>query len=186
MAGFFNKAMDFLGLSDNDPYDDYAAYEDQPQQPARRAAAPQPGADEVSNVRTLPASPQPESGVVGIQVQPAQRAAAASAVSVSGSVRPLPNASAAAQKVHVVKPSSFTEAQEIGERFRSSQPVIINLTEVDRDLKRRLVDFASGLAFGLNGDMKKVAESVFMLTPSNVEVSAEEKRRLQESGLYRS
>lgn len=187
MAGFFNKAMDFLGLSDNDPYDDYAAYEDQPlPQPQQRRQAPPPiPVDEVSNVRTFPAGPPQESGVVGIQVQ-SQPRPHAQASTGSGSVRPLPNVATTTQKVHVIKPTSFTEAQEIGERFRSSQPVIINLTEVDRDLKRRLVDFASGLTFGLNGDMKKVAESVFMLTPSNVEVSAEEKRRLQESGLYRS
>ena len=180
MAGFFNKAMDFLGLSDAEPYDDYPTYDERPNgPPVRRAERPQPighSMDEVPNVRTLPVH-SPESGVVGIQAQP--RATG------SGSVRPITTGPSSAQ-VHVVAPKSFTEAQEIGERFRSMQPVIINLTGVDRDLKRRLVDFASGLTFGLNGDMKKVAESVFMLTPTNVEVSADEKRRLQESGLYRS
>jgi cell division inhibitor SepF len=180
MAGFFNKAMDFLGLSDAEPYDDYPTYDERPKPPVRRAERPQPivhGMEEMPNVRTLPVH-SPESGVVGIQAQPRSTG--------SGSVRPLTPSPASAAQVHVVAPKSFTEAQEIGERFRSMQPVIINLTGVDRDLKRRLVDFASGLTFGLNGDMKKVAESVFMLTPTNVEVSADEKRRLPESGLYRS
>jgi cell division inhibitor SepF len=181
MAGFFNKALDFLGLSDAEPYDDYGSYDDRPtvapiRRPANQGPAQQAGYEDMPNVRALPVT-QPESGIGPIQIQ--------SRPSVSTSVRPL-SPSPAAHSVHVVAPTSFTEAQEIGERFRSAQPVIINLTGVDRDLKRRLVDFASGLTFGLNGDMKKVAESVFMLTPSNVEVSADEKRRLQESGLYRS
>ena len=181
MAGFFHKAMDFLGLSDNDAYDDYPSYEDQaspgPQFPRRASAAPQFPESESGAVRQLPVLPA-DSGVFGVQAQPKN--------AVSGSVRPISSSSPAHTKVQVVAPTSFSEAQEIGECFRSMQPVIVNLTGVDRDLKRRLVDFASGLTFGLNGDMKRVADSVFMLTPTNVEVSAEEKRRLQERGLYRS
>jgi cell division inhibitor SepF len=184
MAGFLNKALDFLGLSDAEPYDDYPTYDERPAQaPVRRAGngGPQGGGyEDMPNVRALPVT-QPESGIGSIQIQQIQT----QRPTVSTSVRPL-SPSPASTNVHVVAPTSFSEAQEIGERFRSAQPVIINLTGVDRDLKRRLVDFASGLTFGLNGDMKKVAESVFMLTPSNVEVSADEKRRLQESGLYRS
>jgi cell division inhibitor SepF len=184
MAGFFNKAMDFLGLSDNDAYDDYPSYEDQgaaaqpfPRRgPAVSSSFPEP---EPAPVRQLPVLPS-DSGVSAVQAQPQQKNA------VSGSVRPIASGSPASTKVQVVAPTSFAEAQEIGECFRSMQPVIVNLTGVDRDLKRRLVDFASGLTFGLNGDMKRVADSVFMLTPTNVEVSAEEKRRLQERGLYRS
>lgn len=179
MAGFLHKAMDFLGLSDNDAYDDYPSYEDQlPQQPQfqRRGTIATPQVDpDMSVVRPLPVLPA-DSGVSAVQAQPKS--------AVSGSVRPI--AASAATKVQVVAPTSFGEAQEIGECFRSMQPVIVNLTGVDRDLKRRLVDFASGLTFGLGGDMKRVADSVFMLTPSNVEVSAEEKRRLQERGLYRT
>ncbi len=181
MAGFFNKAMDFLGLSDSDAYDDYPSYEDQgaPQpQPSRRGPNPSNSYDpDMAVVRPLPVVP-PDSGVSSVQAQPR--------VVLSGSVRPLSPTTPAVSKVHVLAPTSFGEAQEIGERFRSMQPVIVNLTGVDRDLKRRLVDFASGLTFGLNGDMKKVADSVFMLTPTNVEVSAEEKRRLQERGLFRT
>jgi cell division inhibitor SepF len=181
MAGFFHKAMDFLGLSDNDAYDDgYPSYEEQlPQQPhypRRGAVSPQTEPD-MAVVRPLPVLPA-DSGVSAVQAQPKS--------AVSGSVRPIAATAQTTTKVQVVAPTSFGEAQEIGERFRSMQPVIVNLTGVDRDLKRRLVDFASGLTFGLGGDMKRVADSVFMLTPTNVEVSAEEKRRLQERGLYRT
>jgi cell division inhibitor SepF len=89
-------------------------------------------------------------------------------------------------RVHVVAPQGFNDAQEIGDKLKNNQPVIVNLQAVDRDLARRLIDFASGLAYGLGGQMERVADQVFLLTPTNVEVSAEEKRRLQERGLYRS
>ena len=89
-------------------------------------------------------------------------------------------------KVHVVAPSKFADAQEIGDRFKNGQPVIVNLQANDRELSRRMIDFCSGVTYALAGSMDKVADQVFLLTPSNVEVSAEEKRRLQERGLYRS
>jgi cell division inhibitor SepF len=91
-----------------------------------------------------------------------------------------------APKVHVVEPHGFNDAQEIGDRVKANQPVIINLRGVSRDLQRRLIDFSSGLAYGVGGSMSRVADQVFLLTPSNVEVSAEEKERLQARGLYRS
>jgi cell division inhibitor SepF len=99
-------------------------------------------------------------------------------------VRPFTQPQAA--KVHVVTPAGFNDAQEIGDKLKDNQPVIVNLQGIDRELSRRLIDFSSGLTYGLGGAMERVAEQVFLLTPSNVEVSAEEKRRLQERGLYRS
>lgn len=87
-------------------------------------------------------------------------------------------------KVHVVEPSSFNDCQQIADKFKTDTPVIINLQRSDSDLSKRLVDFASGLTYGLNGGMQKVADKVFLLTPSNVEVSAEERRRLQEKGFF--
>ena len=95
-------------------------------------------------------------------------------------IQPVQNA-----KVHVMEPSSFGDAQEIGDRLKASQPVIVNLSNADRELSRRMVDFCSGATYVLGGSMDKVASQVFLLTPSNVEVSAEERRRLQERG-YRS
>jgi len=88
--------------------------------------------------------------------------------------------------VHIVAPGSFNDAQEIGDKLKASQPVIVNLQSSDADLRRRLIDFASGLTYGVGGAMERVAKEVFLLTPSNVEISAEEKRRLQERGLMRS
>jgi cell division inhibitor SepF len=87
-------------------------------------------------------------------------------------------------KVHVVEPQGFNDAQEVGDRLKANQPVILNLQGVTRELQRRLIDFSSGLAYAVGGSMDRVAEQVFLLTPSNVEVSPEEKERLQARGLY--
>lgn len=87
-------------------------------------------------------------------------------------------------KVHIVEPSSFNECQQIADKFKANIPVIINLQHSDGDLSKRLVDFASGLTYGLDGGMQKIADRVFLLTPTNVEVSAEERRRLQEKGFF--
>jgi cell division inhibitor SepF len=88
-------------------------------------------------------------------------------------------------RVHVSAPSEFADAQEIADRFRTGQPVIVNLGNAYRELAHRMIDFCSGVAYALGGSMDKVADKVFLMTPSNVEVSAEEKRRLQERGLFR-
>ena len=87
-------------------------------------------------------------------------------------------------KPHVVLPASFNQAQEVGDRFKSNQPVIVNLQAVDRDLARRLIDFASGLCYGIGGQMERVAKDVYLLTPADVEVSDDERRRLSERGLH--
>ncbi len=87
-------------------------------------------------------------------------------------------------KPHVVSPVTFNEAQEVADKFKLNQPVIVNLQQADRDLTRRLIDFASGLCYGVGGDMAKVADHVYMLTPSDVEVAPEERALLQEAGLH--
>jgi cell division inhibitor SepF len=91
-----------------------------------------------------------------------------------------------ATRVHVMDPRGFNDAQEVGDRLKNGQPVILNLQGVDRDLQRRLIDFSSGLAYAIGGTMSKAADQVFLLTPSNSEISDEEKERLQARGLYRA
>ncbi len=90
--------------------------------------------------------------------------------------------SAANVQVHLVIPRSFNDAQQIADRFKQSVPVILNLQSSDAELSKRLIDFASGLTYALNGGMQRVADKVFLLTPRNVEVSAEERARLLERG----
>jgi cell division inhibitor SepF len=159
----------WLGLIDEDEYGDLPRYDDAPVSSGRsgglRSVDPAMG---TPSVRTLPADDLP-SGIT-----PVSRPV----------IRPM-NAAATA-KVHVVEPTGFTDAQEIGDRLRANDPVNVTLQAEEPELARRLVDFCSGSTYVLGGKMERVARNVFLLTPSNVEVSAEERRRLQERGIYHS
>ena len=98
-----------------------------------------------------------------------------------GALEAAPNTSV---QVHLVLPRSFNDAQQIADRFKDGVPVILNLQGTDVDLSKRLIDFASGLTYALDGGMQRVADKVFLLTPRNVEVSAEERARLLEKGFF--
>ncbi len=188
----FHKTMVWLGLVDDDEYygedDEYYAdeYGEPVAAPARQPAR-QPARVAAGSVPSAPTAPESspltvirsrrERDDVAPPPAPAPPTARASAV------KPIPMP---ATRVHVMDPKGFNDAQEVGDRLKNGQPVILNLQGVDRDLQRRLIDFASGLAYALNGTMSKAADQVFLLTPSNVEVSEEEKERLQARGLYRT
>jgi cell division inhibitor SepF len=168
-SGIMHKAMVYLGLSDD--YEDYGStYEESPSPtPASRRPVEPPEAASVSAVRPMAREAADPGGGVSLTPRPAV-------------VRPITPQSA---KVHVVAPVRFADAQEVGDRFRNQQPVIVNLQNAEPQLSRRMIDFCSGVTYALAGSMDKVADQVFLLTPSNVEVSAEERRRLEER-LYRS
>ncbi|MCX4095230.1 cell division protein SepF [Nocardia sp. alder85J] len=87
-------------------------------------------------------------------------------------------------KITTLRPRTYAEAAIIGERFRDGTPVIMDLVEMSNADARRLVDFAAGLAFALRGSFDKVATKVFLLSPADVDVSAEERRRIAETGFY--
>jgi len=87
-------------------------------------------------------------------------------------------------EVHLVIPKNFNDAQPIADKFKVDIPVIINLQGSEADLAKRLIDFCSGLTYALDGGMQRIAEKVFLLTPRNVEVSAEERARLIEKGFF--
>ncbi len=101
--------------------------------------------------------------------------------SVSGGV-----GTSAQMKMHIVEPKSFTEAQAIADKFKQGTPVIMNMASTKPDLAKRLLDFASGLTYGLDGGLQKVSDKVFMLTPHNVDVTDADRRRLRDTGLYSS
>jgi cell division inhibitor SepF len=212
MASIWRRTMVYLGLVDDEEYEEYEPY-DEPQTQAMAAAtpsrrggrsAPDPmdGAydPEPTGVRTLPRDEgfSPELRAMEPRVAEPRNIGGSGMGNTSGMgssgavtlqprpsvVRPFSQPQAA--KVHITVPVGFNDAQEIGDKLKANQPVIVNLQGIDRDLSRRLIDFSSGLTYGLGGAMERVAEQVFLLTPSNVEVSAEEKRRLQERGLYRA
>jgi len=99
-----------------------------------------------------------------------------------GVVRSIPTA--APRQIRVVEPRIFDDAQEFADQFKGGVPVIINLRMTEDKHAPKILQFASGLVYGLNGRMQKVGEQVFLLTPFNMEVSADEKRRLVEHGLF--
>jgi cell division inhibitor SepF len=164
--------MIWLGLAD-DEYEDYEHYEEPRAAPSGRRQA------------RVYAQGEPEEAPGTIRTLTREEASPARLPEDRPTiVRPItPDKT---PRVHVVAPARFADAQEIGDRLKDDQPVIVNLQVVDRELARRMIDFCSGLAYALSGSMEKVADQVFLLTPSDVEVSAEERRRLQERGLFRS
>jgi cell division inhibitor SepF len=175
----FHKTMVWLGLVDDDEYyadDEY--YVDEYGEPLH---APARGATATATV-TAPA-PTEQSQLTVIRTPRAREEPAPVPTPRPAAVTPIPMP---ATRVHVMDPKGFNDAQEVGDRLKSGQPVILNLQGVERDLQRRMIDFSSGLAYALNGTMSKAAEQVFLLTPSDVEVSDEEKERLQARGLYRA
>ena len=102
-----------------------------------------------------------------------------------GTVRPLPSLVETPQvRVHLVMPKNFNDAQVIADKFKTDIPVILNLQSSETELAKRLIDFASGLTYALDGGMQRVADKVFLLTPKNVEVSAEERQRMLEKGFF--
>ncbi len=159
--------------------DDYevAAYDDGPVQdrPAVRAV-PQPRAGRGGSGVSPVGSDDWEEGDGGVRVM----SAVPDPVEPSrGVVRSLPTSA----KPFVVSPTGFNDVQQVADKFRRNQPVIVNMQGLDRDLSRRLIDFSSGLCYGLEGDMERVADQVFLLTPHGAEVSDDERRRIREGGL---
>ena len=99
-------------------------------------------------------------------------------------LRSVQNGGRAGVQVHLVIPKSFNDAQQVADQFKDDVPVILNLQSTDTDLSKRLIDFASGLTYALDGGMQRIADKVFLLTPRNVEISAEERARLIEKGFF--
>ncbi|HEC08988.1 MAG TPA: DUF552 domain-containing protein [Acidimicrobiales bacterium] len=194
--------MSYLGLTVDDEYDDHVEYDDYDDvEPTHHSApmgrgvhpdthrpAPQPGGPVLTPVPGSGSPVAPATGEQGVvrtvSREVAEKAGArmsAGPATRSTSVRTV---AVSPSRPHIVAPESFDDAQQVADRFKAEQPVILNLQEVDRDLQRRLIDFASGLSYGLGGRMARVAAGVYLLTPANVEVSDEEKRKLQERGLH--
>ena len=87
-------------------------------------------------------------------------------------------------QVHLVLPRSFNDAQQVADRYKNGVPVILNLQSADAELSKRLIDFASGLTYALDGGMQRIADKVFLLTPRDVELSAEDRARMLERGFF--
>lgn len=190
MSSFWRQAMLYLGLGPDEEYEDYD--NDRGPAPVGQATGPvhpEPVDDlRTGAVRPVASVPEPEPEPALSAVRPIRDVEPVplptpvpERTPADGSVRAIPISSA---KPHVVVPTGFNQAQEVGDRFKGNQPVIVNLQAVDRELARRLIDFASGLCYGIGGQMERIAKDVYLLTPSDVEVSDEERRRLTERGLH--
>ncbi len=194
MASMLRKGMSWLGLGPDEDYDDYDyadpddRYADEEiDEPSRRAGRSDHGA--VVAIRSPPGcrgrcrlGRAAEPG--GIRVLPGLRDVRAGGAARTrhrprrSVVRPLPTP--VPTKPHVVSPQSFNDAQDVGDWFKRRQPVIVNLQGLDRDLARRLLDFASGVTYGLGGSVERVASHVYLLTPADVEVSDEDRRLIKD------
>ena len=167
----WKRTMDYLGLGPDDAYDDDVIEDDyepaprgkRPQEPDPRTTRSDPAGDAV--VRTLPSRPTFPSR----DFDPSQ--ARRSTVSDDSGVNPRPKQSTSRStgrgsvEPTTVRPRRFDQAQEVADRFKEGNPVIMNLEGDDREVARRLIDFASGLCYGLDGSMEKVANGVYLLKP---------------------
>ncbi|GLZ10612.1 cell division protein SepF 2 [Actinomadura sp. NBRC 104425] len=180
MASAMRKMAVYLGLVEDDRYDDkygkydeydeYEVYDDD----ADTLAGRRSGRDEEPGGQLTRADDAAERERDHHAASPGDRRSVA--VYESGSTD--------LARITTLHPRTYNEARTIGEHFREGTPVIMNLTEmVDSDAKR-LVDFAAGLVFGLHGSIERVTNKVFLLSPANVEVTAEDKARMAERGFF--
>ena len=159
MPGAWKKTLSYLGLVEEEEED----VTDLPEDPALYAAEPeQPHHRFGRSHEPVAVAPSPETVGGGVRTIPQPR--------------PHP-----ATTIHKAEPKRFNEARDLGDKFREGIPVIMNLQGTEDPIARRLVDFASGLVFGLGGKIEMAANRVYLLTPADVEVSAEERQRLSGS-----
>ena len=174
----WHRTLVYFGLAEDDAYDDedldYNEHEAELQDSYR----------ERPNVRPLAAPPPRRVRRHLLRRGRHQRAADHVAAARERRRAPPTGAPAATSQVHFVAPKSFNDVQNVADKFKDTIPVILNLQGTDTDLSKRLIDFSSGLTYALDGGMQRIADKVFLLTPRNVEVSAEERARLVEKGFF--
>lgn len=158
MSGAMRRIGEYLGLlEDTGRYDDYDDYDQEvaEERAARRAPAREPRPAPVSD---LAERRRPAAGPAGVVAE--------------------------LSRITTLHPRTYNEARTIGENYRDGTPVIMNLSEMDDDDAKRLVDFAAGLIFGTHGSIERVTSKVFLLSPANVTVAAEDKQRIAEGGFF--
>jgi len=200
-VSMLKKTLIYLGLGPDDEYDSFdeyapidagpersgaqAALASEDPRPVQAVADRTPGSQSAT-VRPIAAVSRPEpSGSVRVVPSESRPESAPSSpdpsVGASAANAPIPPVvrivDSRAASPHTVSPETFNDAQLIGDRFKAGQAVIVNLQYADRDLRRRIVDFASGLCYALGGSMERVADQVYLLVPADVEVSDADTRR---------
>jgi cell division inhibitor SepF len=186
MSGAMRRIGEYLGLlEDTGRYDEYDGQYDDTYADARAPQAAHAGpvrGQETAPVQSAPRrAPEPRPAAVADlserrragQAQPG----AAAPVEVPGTVAEL-------SRIITLHPRTYNEARNIGENFREGTPVIMNLSEMDDTDAKRLVDFAAGLVFATRGTIERITNKVFLLSPPNVSVAAEDKQRIVEGGFF--
>jgi cell division inhibitor SepF len=177
MAGAMRKMAVYLGLVEDDRYEDYDEYDDTGARGERTDAGDR--GERGSGDRV------PERGRTSTAVRDEARASVAALSERRGAnLTVAPSAATDLVRITTIHPRTYNEAKAIGEAFRDGTPVIMNLTGMDDVDAKRLVDFAAGLVFGLHGTIERVTNKVFLLSPANVTVTAEDKARMAESGFF--
>ena len=175
MASAMRKMAVYLGLVEDDhryqdKYDSYGEYEDYDDQADRPEQIDEPDVRGAGRDGGVGRDGEMDGGYAGYQPADWRTEHVSQMTDLA--------------RITTLHPRTYNEARTIGEHFREGTPVIMNLTEmVDSDAKR-LVDFAAGLIFGLRGSIERVTNKVFLLSPANVEVTAEDKARIAERGFF--
>ena len=172
LGDLWNRTLVYFGIAEDEEWDEdgYVTNEQLEESYRRR---------DRQNVRRLPATPEEADDWTSSEPSRPRESRRQPPSRLRSVDVPAP------AKVHLVVPRSFNDAKQIADRFKAQIPVILNLQGADTELSKRLIDFASGLTYALDGSMQRVADRVFLLTPRNVELSAEERARaLEHGGFY--
>jgi len=196
LGNVWNRALVYFGIAEEDDYwdEEYSAedslersYSERPNVRRLHYARRGGGSEEFDDwsepeaTEPVPVQTAPQASSSRPSVLSGRRSSRAERAPLEAVSAP---ASSTSQRVHLVVPRGFNDAQAIADKFKESVPVILNLQGADAELAKRLIDFSSGLTYALNGGMQRVADKVFLLTPRNVEVSAEERARMLERGFF--
>ncbi|NJQ02407.1 cell division protein SepF [Streptomyces zingiberis] len=207
MAGAMRKMAVYLGLVEDDGYDGRGfdpddEFEPEPEpdrahrqhrpshQPHQADRTDRAEQDEPARISQPPAQREP----VAVPAESGRPARIAPVASITPEPQSLEKSAPVIMpkvvserepyRITTLHPRTYNEARTIGEHFREGTPVIMNLTEMDDTDAKRLVDFAAGLVFGLHGSIERVTQKVFLLSPANVDVTAEDKARIAEGGFF--
>jgi cell division inhibitor SepF len=176
MSGAMRRIGEYLGLlEDTGRYDEFGDYDDLDAEPTQRQKSVPDESAETVPVQSARARRR-EATVADLDER--RRS--------TPTGRPTPRTSTVAElsRITTLHPRTYNEARVVGENFRDGTPVIMNLTEMDDDDAKRLVDFAAGLVFATRGTIERVTNKVFLLSPPNVSVAAEDKQRIAEGGFF--
>jgi cell division inhibitor SepF len=181
MSSIWHRTLVYFGLAEDESLydDDFSTVHDDPEPTSRSRSA-------VRRLDRKRSTPAPDyDDAFHEEETAAGRPRRGTASGEIGVLRSAPEKKAAnAVRVHVIAPRSYNDAQQIADRFKNGVPVIVNLQTSEPDLAKRMIDFSSGMTYALDGAIQRIAEKVFLLTPANVEVSAEDRQRLVDQGFF--